>query len=310
MECSPRQQRPGGWPERLALVAGLSFLALLLLPVSLDNTGRTFHAWWDFGHVPAFTALSWASLTLSRKWWPDRMRLPWVWLGCLLAVPGVEFMQGFVGRSQDLSDLLYGGLGCVVGGLAFAGGLPEHPARHVARALAVLLAVGATAWPVRLWLEDRRIEQLFPVLSAFDSPLETTRWHIVGCDVRPGNGWDVTIRNDTNCAALVLGDVPRDWTTAEGLGVDIFLHGEEPSDLTIIVDDTAFFPDYNNRFQKTLPLKPGYNAVRIEGESLRRTNGGRPMNMSYIYGVGLYFNQQHAGRTVRLNKVFLLSGKS
>jgi hypothetical protein len=95
------------------------------------------------------------------------------------------------------------------------------------------------------------------VLSAFDSPLETTRWHIVGCDVRPGNGWDVTIRNDTNCAALVLGDVPRDWTTAEGLGVDIFLHGEEPSDLTIIVDDTAFFPDYNNRFQKTTAAETG-----------------------------------------------------
>ena len=279
------------------LAAGV-FLLLLLIPISIPGTGRVFHAWWDFAHVPAFACIALAVLTLFRS---DRFSPGWrlsAWLATLLAVPGIEILQGFLGREQSIVDLAYGVTGCLLGGALVVG-------HRTARPLGILLGLCALAYPVLLWGEDRRIEQMFPVVSAFDSALEKTRWHIQGCDVELRQGWEVTLRDDVKYPRLALLDKRQDWSAATGLGLDIVLHGNDPLDMTVVMDDAPGVQAYDNRFQQTVRLAPGTNHVHFARAALARKISGQPMNLKNVSGLGLYFNRSDAGRRLRLTSLFL-----
>jgi len=285
-------------------LAGLFFF-LLLIPISIADSGRVFHAWWDFVHVPAFTCISLGLLMLFRRKSFLRNQQIAVWLATVLIVPLVEFLQGYFGRQQDVYDLVYGLVGCMVGGALFAGRAYTTVLAKAARYLAVVLAISAVVYPVSIWVDELRVDRLFPVLSTFDSPLEFTRWNIKGCDVVSHQGWEITVKNDAIYPSLILIDKKRDWSFATGLGLDVFLTGYEPIAMTVIVDDAPGIQPYDNRFQKQVILKPGANTVLFERHLLGFKTGGRPMNLENISGLGIYFKQSDAGRMLRLTRVFL-----
>lgn len=293
-------------PLGLGVIAAAGvFLFLLLVPVSIEGSGRVFHAWWDFAHVPAFTCIALGVLTVFRAGTFSRRQRLAAWLATLLAVPGIEFLQGYLGREQSAIDLAYGFIGCAMGGALFIAERETVRFAKAARSLALLLGLCALAYPMLLWGDDRRIERMFPVISAFDSKLENTRWSIQGCEVELRQGWDVTIRDDVKYPRLALMDKRRDWSSATGLGLDIFLHGNEPLGMTVIIDDAPGVQSYENRFQQSVMLTPGTNNVRIERATLEKKTSGRPMNLKSISGLGLYFSQRDAGRMLKLTKVFL-----
>jgi len=286
-------------------LAGIFFI-LLLIPISLADSGRVFHAWWDFAHVPAFTFISSGALFLFRWLNYSRIQQLSVWMATLLFVPVIEFLQGYLGRQQDINDILYGVVGCMIGGALYAGSILDNFPARAARYFAVAMAISAMVYPVRLWLDDRRVDKMFPVLSSFDSPLEVTRWNIKGCDVVLKHGWEITVSDEVKYPSMVLRDKMRDWSFATGLGLDIFLHGYAPIAMTIIVDDAPGVQPYENRFQQLVMLKPGTNTVLFDRQLLGFKTDGRPMNLNQISGLGIYFMQSDAGRMLRLNKVFLV----
>ncbi len=293
-------------PPGLAVIfaAGV-FLLLLLLPVSIEGSGRVFHAWWDFAHVPAFTCISLGVLTLFRAGTFSRTQRMAAWLATLLAVPGIEFLQGYLGREQNGVDLVYGFIGCVMGGAFFVGGRDAARFAKAAHQLAFLLGLCALAYPMLLWGDERRVDRMFPVVSAFDSALEETRWIIQGCEVELRQGWEVTIRDNVKYPRLALVDKRRDWSSATGLGLDIVLHGNEPLGMTVVIDDAPGVQSYENRFQQSIQLTPGTNNIRFERATLGFKTSGQPMNLKNISGLGLYFSQHDAGRMLTLTKVFL-----
>jgi VanZ family protein len=288
-----------------ALAAAGIFLLLLLLPLPIKGSGRVFHAWWDFAHVPAFTCISLGVITLLRAGTFSRAQRQAAGLVTLLTVPGIEFVQGHLGREQSAVDLAYGLIGCALGGALFVSSRGSSRFARAARPLAALLGLGAMAYPVLLWGEDRRIERMFPVVSAFDSPLEQTRWNIHGCAVKMGQGWEVTVRDDVKHPRLALLDKRQDWSAATGLGLDVVLHGNDPLDMTVVMDDAPGVQPYDNHFRQTVRLTPGTNNVRFERATLERKISGQPMNLQTVSGLGLYFSRSDAGRRLRLTKIFL-----
>lgn len=297
--------------DKLTFVLAGSFFILFFIPVTISGYGRVFHAWWDFTHVPAFFLISLGLLTLGRWLNFSQRQLFSVGLMAILLVPGVECIQGYIGREYAWNDILYGIIGCFIGCARFLTRSGNTSfLQKVTRPIAAILVVGALAYPICLTAEDRRVSHKFPVLSAFDSPLEVTRWNIHGCDVAQKQGWEITIRDDAKYPSIVLTDMARDWSSMSGLGVDVFLHGNEPMEMTVVVDDLPFFPRYDDRFQQMVMLNPGPNTVQFNRQLLGFTTAGRPMKLSEIFGLGIYFNRKDAGRRVNLTKVFLFPDES
>jgi len=285
----------------LLLLVPLMIFFLLIIPVSAHGSGRVMHAWWDFTHVPAFFFITWLLLILFHRW---RML---IWPAMFAVVPVIEWVQGFTGREQAMPDIIYGWVGCLAGGL-LAAAPSSSGFLHVAnRVIAATLIMLAMTYPLRLWLEDARVHRMFPVVSAFDSSLEKSRWSINGCEIKSTkDGWEITIKDKTDYPGLFLKDRVSDWSAMAGLSIQVYLEGDRPLEMWVRVDDLRDNPSYFNRFQKPVILQPGPNTVILERNAVEIATGGRKMDLGEIHAFGMFFSRQDTGRVIRLTQVRIL----
>lgn len=281
--------------------AAAVLIILLIAPLHVDHSGRILQAWWDFAHVPTFAFLSWRFIALSREVSRSRPRAFAAWLAAVMLVPFVEWIQGYTGRDRSLDDVAYGLAGCVIGGLLYG-------RRNSLRLAALFLAVVAAVYPVRIMVDEWRVERMFPVISTFSSPFELSRWSVTSCRVEEGEGWRVTLFDKAAYPALFLRNPPRDWSKASAACIQLYLEGTNNLEMWVRLDDRPGDPPFGQRFQAPFELRPGAQTVRIPRDVLARTSGGREMNLANIQAFGVFFDHRDAGKVVRLTKLYLEEG--
>lgn len=288
------------WFKLGGVLLSVVAILLLLVPLSMQNPGRVAQSWWDAAHVPAFALITCVVMScLSQR--PRMFVVP----AMLLIVPLVELVQGVFAREQSFADMVYGWTGCLVGGLCAVSIGESGTRRWMLAAMAAAMTVAAMAYPVRLWLDDQRVQEMFPVLSTFDAPLERTRWTITGCDVSGGDGWTVTIGNQVPYPGLFLRERVSDWSMMAGLRIELELPGRDLLEAWVRIDDRPDNPPYFERFQKAFTLQPGTNTIHLDRQLVSYTSGGRMMNLKTIHSMGIFFSDRDAGQVIRLTKVVL-----
>lgn len=110
----------GAWvADNAAALWGATFLSILTL--SLLPSGRPESeigsSWvWNFGHVPAYAALAAVTvLALSRRAPVDGPVRLKAGVAVLSLAVAIELVQPLVGRTASVKDVVYGGLGIVIG---------------------------------------------------------------------------------------------------------------------------------------------------------------------------------------------------
>jgi len=75
----------------------------------------------------------------------------------------------------------------------------------------------------------------------------------------------------------------HDWSKYEILSLDIYNPQEEVISLAMRIDDMKGYPDFEDRYNNSFPIKPGMNYLRIPLASLTTPGTKRMLNLKNIY---------------------------
>jgi hypothetical protein len=75
----------------------------------------------------------------------------------------------------------------------------------------------------------------------------------------------------------------KDWRGFSAIGFDIFNPGEREVRLTLRIDDREKTPEYGDRYNEAIVLKPGPNRVVKVLADLKTSGSKRPLNLGRIY---------------------------
>lgn len=270
------------------------FFFLLLYPFPVERADRLAKAGWNFMHAPVFALMAWSALYLLPIGRTRGRRLFHAALLILLLAPLAEGLQALTGREPDSGDMYMGWAGGLAAILYGAARGRQGVAWYVAVLIATLLAAG-TLIPVSGVVVDRAAAaRTFPVLSAFDSPLEMGRWRVNHGRVKRvskhaaqgSHSMHVILKADVQYARVFMIDFPRDWSGSRVLALDVYSPMDHPRGFWFRVDDRQD-PVYAERFQQMLAIEPGLNTLTLDlAEWI--SPSGRPLDISNIVRWGLF----------------------
>lgn len=270
-------------------------------------TTPLFGAIWDCGHLVFFAAaiiLLHAHLDLSRK-------QSWLWVSLGVFVVGglIEIVQGYVGRDDNWSDVLRDLTGAWLGLFWLqAASTLVWLGRLVALAL-LLPNLAAIFWAA--WGQLYAVQQ-FPVLADFESPAQMPG--IKGNVERSGlhytkGHYGLAIHLTTDkYSGVTFDNFFNSWQGYTRLSCELYNPNPEPLVLTIRVNDVAHELTgnlFNDRFNKTLQLQPGWNHVDINLSDILHAPATRTMNLSEISAIVIFAVQLPKPRDIYMDDLRL-----
>jgi hypothetical protein len=294
----------------VAVVLSLFFIPGLKLTEfgnRLDSYGQ------NFCHFPLFAAISAALLA----WWPRK--------GCHVTRAGVvtalavglaavvEIVQPYVGRTAAWEDLLLGAAGCVSVVAVYVG------VRSASATLKRFLGTIATVLfliallPLVLIVADRyRAAKAFPLVDSFERVTELGRWVPEGCTVAQVRehathgeySLEMVALPGASYPSIFLSDGLMDWRGYRRLALDVYLKGEHSRMLWVRADDSKY-PQYPDRAQTAIELKPGQNTIWIDLSVFSKKPNGKNLDLSRIVTVGVFLDKPSPGDTIFVDRMAL-----
>ncbi|MCK5826658.1 MAG: VanZ family protein [Desulfuromusa sp.] len=300
----------------LALVA-----ATLLFVGGPDTyTLRSFRYIWGVGHLFCFAL--WAYLYVS--WRSNQSFLRQILEVLLLAfVLGglTELIQSQIGREaawQDLGNDLIGGL---LGVVFFAESRRTLVAwkLRLLRVPVLLIFLWSLLPVVKVIIDDTIAFRQFPLLSGFETPLETSRWSCSAKRIRDDTvsfSGGSSLRLDLTTqrySGIGLKDFPRDWSAYRSVSLQVFNPDQEPLLLHFRIHDqyhskhkNARNNVYSDRFNSSFKIVPGWNALQVSLAKVASAPKDRMLDLSRIAGMGVFVGKLTAPRTIYLDDVMLI----
>lgn len=125
----------------LAATVLVAMLAVLVSPVLHPMRGRWSSALWNLLHVPGFFAITWGAHTLLPASFSRARRVFYAAAAALALGALTEIVQGFIGRSASLDDLLFDAVGVFLAVILIRRRRPWDAAHWRAYAFLVLAAL-------------------------------------------------------------------------------------------------------------------------------------------------------------------------
>jgi len=279
---------------------------------------RSLNRLWDLGHIPAFGLFAYMLVTRWKRLAASRFgtQLLVVLGGMALLGLGIELVQLRIGRMFSWLDLRKNMIGAAMGLLCCAPAAKELPkALHWGLKFVFIALVLWEAAPVgRALFDEIAARRQFPLLCGLETPFERERWsgdgryfvqHQVYSQGRASLG--VVLGTDTY-SGVALSYFPRDWRGYTFLSIDVFNPDPEPLDLTCRVNDTAHNHrgyHYEDRFNRTYHLNPGWQTIAIPLEEIRNAPRQRPMQMAAIDNFAIFAIRLPRPRTIYIDNVRL-----
>jgi VanZ family protein len=293
---------------------GLLFVVLItttiiLLGIKLPGESRLIFSLQDSGHFLIFTLL-----TLVTLWSTDKVKKRSIWLVMTLILSFgilIEFVQHLIGRDPSLYDVLMDLLGIIAGVVLYLGLIRRSLSPYLAMIILVLLTLSAFSQPMQwLYVYQLRAEQ-FPNLVNLDSYF--SRQLLEGSG--GGEIYPIPLPKDQGIPAdlgtdscvyvsLVKGRWPGvdmqepepDWRDYKTLEVGIYSDQVEDMTLVLRVHDQDHNRKYSDRFNRRLPVQPGYNHFSLPLSEIAQGPKGRTMDMGAISDVMIFAPQKYLGR--------------
>ncbi|MES9969527.1 MAG: VanZ family protein [Candidatus Thiodiazotropha sp.] len=286
----------------------LSITSAILLGTNLPGEYRLMYALQDSGHFLIF-----ASLTLFALWLYGKNQVRSIWpvmsLALLFGV-AIEAVQYLIGREPSLYDILLDLLGIVAGAVLYCGVIQRTFSPHLSVLIVALLALLAFSQPIYWYLAYQVRADQFPRLINPDSFL--SRAMLEGCEggeIQPvALPQDSSIPADTainSCVYVSLAEGPwpgvdmqepeADWRGYGYLELAIYSDQKDDLPLTIRIHDQSHNRHYQDRYNRSLVVRPGYNHFSLPMHEIEQAPSGRSMDLSNISDVKLFASPKHIG---------------
>ena len=296
----------------LVLVA----LLLALVPYDVGIYQALGRRSLDAGHFFAFGVLALVAYGGLLGGLLRRRTVRVVVLSAGLAV-ALEVLQGLGSRSASLGDVVLD----MSGVAAFLAvyrlwGLPLW--RWAGVAMFGLICLVVLCWPAaegyRIWAGRHHL----PVLGDFETLRDALVWRsivpgerptasVVPDDVRAGEGrYALSVRTQSGLwSGVEYYGYGADWSGYEALGFDLY-NPDEAFPIGIRVDDTVIHPpDHEDRYNRTLQIRPGWNSVRLTMAELAAGPAKRRLDVSRIYRLLIFVGPGQPPRHFYLDNVRL-----
>jgi len=278
--------------KTLIVIGTLFALSMAFIPLNV-RSGTYFNDLVNLAHFPLL-ALTTVALFLilerlpaSRQW-----QLSLAAVGAFGIAVAIEIIQPAFGRTQSRGDLRVGLLGIFAAsaGLEMWRG-PRRRWLQVCYVLAICAAGAVALRPIYNTWHERRLEERlgphYPLFDSFEMDHELNRWRIHGTEVRVGKIAMVS-RNASDGKRSLFVETPghawnsagyevlhRDWHAAGGFAFDLFVT-DNLAKIELQIQDNN-----DKRFRRWIPVKRGWNAVRIPLTEIRLPKEG-PLNFHDI----------------------------
>jgi VanZ family protein len=283
------------------------------------HSPRSFKSLWNLGHIIYFMVLP----LLLISFYPNKRISPIfqtsLIIGATLALGIlVEIFQYGFNRTPDMGDLFRNMIGafiaiCFI--LPIRESVPKPPMR-VLRTIIVLL-VASQFYPIILALiDEHHARRQFPILSDFQTPLQIQRWTgsaAITIENDIGHRGNRAMRADLTTqvySGLALKYFPANWQQYQWFQFRIYNPSADAITMTCRIHDkkhTAGVQQYQDRFNKTERLSQGWNTITISLEEVRRAPHNRQMDLSQVYGVGIFASRLPQPRTIYIDDVRLMN---
>ena len=315
------QQGDWSWPFPGKMVPVLLVLILIFPFFFWGGPGyhaaRSFKALWDLGHILFFALATFLVLHLARqrgldtKW---RFVLALIILGTVGGIL-IELLQlGAGNRSVDPWDVYRDFLG-ILTGLIFCQTLPAVGRLRWCFFIVYAILFSIALRPLAVALVDECLaERQFPILADFETFFEQDRFQPNNRLKRTdnharsgGHSLRVQLTTDTY-SGVSLFYFPHTWEGYDQLHFSVYNPGREELQLHCRVHDRwhkEHGQRYEDRFNQSLRLYPGWNDYTISLLSVRQSPSGREMDMNAIESFALFVVRQDRSRVLYLDHIFL-----
>lgn len=301
-----------------AAIIPVALMLVFLFVGKIDHfDSRVIREAWQTGHFFLFAGL--AYILTQTHWLKKRPK----WQVFAIIVSGsiligliTEVLQFLVGRSFQLSDLAMDTIGGSAG--FFLAQISPHRSL-IQNTLACFVFVVLTIFGLNKFLvivyDDTQIKLKTPILSDFETPFELTRWrelmttHEVSKDV---------VRNGANALKVtfdagkhphsVLRDMHFDWRDYKALNLSIYNAQPHSQQMLLLIHDHESWRSIENhqdRFNKKLNLRPGWNDISVNIDDVRQGPKSRQIELNRIYSISFILNKIEDAKVLYIDHIYL-----
>lgn len=315
---------------RLLLLAGMAVFLALVLIYPFPCSGRQWSELFNLAHAPSFLAvllfvaglLDPSSIGLPEAWhriWPlNRSRL--IVVGVLLLLVGglCEFVQGYVGRSPSVGDLLANASGLSAGlSWSLSRKRMNQPGRAGLILTAAVLLIAPSWSPIAELHECGLQQKEFPLLASFERERELRIWYAHEATIKRSTDWatmgSTSLQIHGSSGAKYSGanliEPVSDWHEFSMLKFDVLNPGARPLMLSVVIHDALHVSsgyNRNDRFSRTFELPPGKHiTVGVPLADVRAAPAKRLMDLSQIASLNLYVANPQADFVLNIDNVYL-----
>ena len=310
-------------------IRNLMYLAVFIMSLMLfsgdytDGSNRVVQALWNTGHVVFFMCFNWLLITQTRLSQYSLLKILFISIAITTLLGAfIEVIQRFTGRDMSYGDLLKdiaGGLAGIIVALYSVPHLKNTLVKsykfYIQSFGIVLLAV--IVWPVfKLVVDDYRMNVDFPEISSFESPIELSRWYIEDV-VEFKRSKDVTYHSEYSLyVKFGVAEYPKislehmiaNWSKYAYLKFSV--HNDQINMMNLqlkIIDRNHRTNNYvfNDRFNRELRLKPGWNHITVPLSEIKEAPVNRDMDMTNIIGLSFFIVEPDSEQSIYLNNIYL-----
>lgn len=287
----------------------LVVLALCLAPVGLPKESELQQRIFDSLHIPLFAAVV-VALSYRRSATPAA--IGGITLLVLSGATAIEFIQPSFGRSASKVDLHNGVFGAMLGGawMVFA---HSRKLRAFVAVCALLTFVGSLQPAYAEYRLVRwRLEKL-PTVADFEDDIGVQLWRATG-----GAAMRVSAKHTRRGARSLLVETEpgtwsgvgmnlgtSDWSGYKALVLDMFNDSADSFTLGVRIDDARSNPGYDERFNFSVLLNPGWNTIEIAGEAIASGPKNGRLDMEAIRRMVLFVSPDEPSRRFFVDDISL-----
>ncbi len=284
-----------------------------------EQRHRLIQGVWNLGHIVLFMLLSIAYLNtdqLNKRSLVVKVSV--VTLASLILGTATEAIQLLVQREFSINDIANDLIGAYLGLLIhfITNKTKTTTSRYGASMLALLfLSIGFRDFAVTA-MDEIALYDDFPVLASFESDAEIERWEFVDVyavhDEKFSVSGNYSLKVDYLPAiypAISLVHIKPDWRGYDQLSLSIYSLNKQDIPFEIKVHDkfhTRSQGGYNDRFNKNITLKQGWNFIKIPISEIASSPQERFMDMSKINKISLFTHKLLKPTTLYIDDIRLM----
>ena len=284
---------------RQSLRTGLCLAFLLVIFSSVPNRGLVFPQLINSGHAFVFFCANLFLLRLLLGSVGSFKQISFISILSITIGLVIELVQPYFGRDKSVLDFSYDVLGVTFSALFFA---QKRASAIKIKVLLLSMFVGISSfiplYKMELWWKVNQST----VLLNFERPWEDQIYSL-DKDVSlqkikasklfnvDGHAGKLIINSIDMYAGLNLNHAKSNWSEHSKLSWEMVSLYDHPISMTLRVHDSVHNQEFNDRYNETFTIDPGFNSFEVDLNKIKAAPASRDMKMAHISNIKFFLIQ-------------------